>query len=693
MNYNEEYYHALLSYFNPTKAVTNKEHLKGRDSELESALQSISVGDCVIIQGAKRIGKTSLLHILRTVCAEQDHFCVYISFQGVGNYTCQDFSNFLLSEVFASCTVERHSIQSSLIRSFQNLIKELELEKNNKRLLLFMDEFQLTEEMPQAERINFYNLLRNVIDERPIRAGLNKLVVIIATSQSVSELSIGVSSTLASAFAQTIVLGRISEALASEFINAPFADVHKLAASVLESIVHKTGVHPYLVKILLHRLISKHINTITKADEKLLMTQLEAEFEFISNDLKHAHFMMLQHELRELDKVVLNLLLEKKRTLKAICQHELSIKDIKISLEHLEHLQIVENKSGSYHFSNEIYLRWLEQLLKDKVNGQNGKVPRLLIMKGGGVKGLAYVGAIRALENFYSFNWYAGTSAGAIAAVLLAAGYSIDELEEILSNKNFIDFMDASFFKIISNLTHHKGMFKAETFTKWLDQLLSKKLQVSFRVKLKDLPKRVTLYASREEKRALIYDSQDPKTNEIDAAQAVRASMSIPFLFTPQLDSGYEVFDGGLQNNYPVKNILEKNENTPFIGLYLGSAFFEGKPKKTLLNKVISIWSEATDLEALRIYKEDTIVIDTQPIETIDFFIDKTEKTFLVQQGYLSAQQFLLRKNLITNSGWEGESERLQEQRDTLKKKSWKWRRVQLILKILFLRNICWKNS
>jgi len=51
-----------------------------------------------------------------------------------------------------------------------------------------------------------------------------------------------------------------------------------------------------------------------------------------------------------------------------------------------------------------------------------------LIMKGGSVKGLAYIGAPRELEKYYDFDWFIGTSADAIAAVLLAAGYSAEHL-------------------------------------------------------------------------------------------------------------------------------------------------------------------------------------------------------------------------------------------------------------------------
>jgi len=50
--------------------------------------------------------------------------------------------------------------------------------------------------------------------------------------------------------------------------------------------------------------------------------------------------------------------------------------------------------------------------------------PLALIMKGGGIKELAYVGTIEALSQHYRFYWYVGTSAEAVTAVLLGAGYS-----------------------------------------------------------------------------------------------------------------------------------------------------------------------------------------------------------------------------------------------------------------------------
>src|SRR5262245_10146036 len=82
--------------------------------------------------------------------------------------------------------------------------------------------------------------------------------------------------------------------------------------------------------------------------------------------------------------------------------------------------------------------------------------PRALIMKGGGIKGLAYVGALETLTKKYHFNWFIGTSAGAIAAVLLGAGFGTEELEGILKNKNFGDFFDAKWYQQPINFIFYK---------------------------------------------------------------------------------------------------------------------------------------------------------------------------------------------------------------------------------------------
>jgi predicted acylesterase/phospholipase RssA len=270
-----------------------------------------------------------------------------------------------------------------------------------------------------------------------------------------------------------------------------------------------------------------------------------------------------------------------------------------------------------------------------------------LIMKGGSVKGLAYVGALKELEKHYIFNWFVGTSAGAIAAVLLAAGYTSAELEKILSEKNFLDFLDARFYQWPFNLWFYGGLFPADTFMDWLDHLLAYKLDSPTRVRLEDLPHRVTVYATRRDQDALVFDSRDPATKGIYASFAVRCSMAIPLVFMPQRDQGLRVLDGGARNNFPVLALLNSNPGTQFLGLYLGSRTYEGNARKErkgfFVRDLLSMWMESTDREALRLYAAKTVIIDPRPITTLSFRLTNEEKSFLIEAGRASALHYLAR--------------------------------------------------
>jgi len=314
-------------------------------------------------------------------------------------------------------------------------------------------------------------------------------------------------------------------------------------------------------------------------------------------------------------------------------------------------------------------------------------------MKGGSVKGLAYVGALKELEKYYHFNWYIGTSAGAIAAVLLAAGYTADELEEVLSNKNFRDFLDARFYQWPFNLLHYKGIFPADTLQNWMNKLLAEKLEKATQVRLEHLPHRVTVYASRRDEDTLRFDRDDPETKRDFAAFAVRCSLTIPFVFIPQTVQGKRVLDGGMRNNYPIKALLTSHPDTKFIGLYLGARIYEGNAKKErtglLSRELISIWTEASDSKALEEYAAQTIIIDPRRITTLSFNLTSEEKAFLISAGRAAALDFVAR-NMPTSGVTKEEAIRAQDQVEQQRvvlqsKRRAKRRRIATLAIVLFL--------
>jgi predicted acylesterase/phospholipase RssA len=287
------------------------------------------------------------------------------------------------------------------------------------------------------------------------------------------------------------------------------------------------------------------------------------------------------------------------------------------------------------------------------VNSEAAKPTLTLIMKGGGIKGLAYVGALRELTRYYNFNWYAGTSAGAITAALLAAGVDVDGLEAILRRTNFKEvLLDSRRRWLLFNLFIKGGLYPGVKFQAWIGNLLNETLHQPVPVLLNELPTsrtilkhRLTVYASTKNKRTLVFDSHSEVSSGTPVNFAVRCSMSIPFLFISESNAGARTVDGGVQNNYPVDALLKDNPGVDFIGLYLGPEVYEEEERRpsplveTIRDLFTILLNE--DEEVLRAHGDKTIVIDPRPVSTLDFNLSDEEKDFLLKAGRASALRFI----------------------------------------------------
>src|ERR1700722_9742430 len=203
--------------------------------------------------------------------------------------------------------------------------------------------------------------------------------------------------------------------------------------------------------------------------------------------------------------------------------------------------------------------------------------PVNLVLEGGGVKGIGLVGAISVLEEHgFSFVRVAGTSAGAIVGALVAAGFTSTELHELMVSLDYTKFRDASGWEKVvplvkgTDLWFHEGIYKGEYFHTWISEQLATKNKHTFADLRTDagpgVPDneqyRLVVMASdvsQGQLRRLPWDFEDarhPRDGQ-RIADAVRASMSIPFFFRPfplnVYADGPSVFvDGGMLSNFPV---------------------------------------------------------------------------------------------------------------------------------------------
>ncbi len=306
------------------------------------------------------------------------------------------------------------------------------------------------------------------------------------------------------------------------------------------------------------------------------------------------------------------------------------------------------------------------------------------VFQGGGVRGMAFVGAVTEVMKDYEFVNLAGTSAGAIVAGLLAVGYTPAEVEYELTRLKYPRFKDQDWMdrlgaggKALSVVTQF-GIYEGNYFENWFHGLLEKKGKTEFgHVKTDDTREeyryKVQMIASDlSAGKMLVLPTGlddlgiDPDTFSI--ARAVRMSMSIPIFFEPVSlkDSNgrkHTILDGGVLSNYPVWLLDDGTSDPPWptFGFKLLSSAARkleaGQPRETgnIVAYLRAIWDtmfSAVDRHHISVSKGDyarTIGISTEvevdgvkkDITTTDFDVTKAENEALRNNGTRAAEKFL----------------------------------------------------
>ncbi len=196
-----------------------------------------------------------------------------------------------------------------------------------------------------------------------------------------------------------------------------------------------------------------------------------------------------------------------------------------------------------------------------------------LVFEGAGVRGIAYVGALQALEirnKMGQIENVGGTSAGAIAALCVALGYNSQELEKIIQDAKIQHFNDGKFFFVggLARMSRSYGWYRGKSFTKWLEDIIYNKTQnadITFRELHEKRFRNLYVTGTSVNHQKLIVFSFETYP-EMKIKDAVRISMSVPLYFEAVfIDSAGQVLnnknlsgyfdvmvDGGLTGNFPI---------------------------------------------------------------------------------------------------------------------------------------------
>ena len=264
-------------------------------------------------------------------------------------------------------------------------------------------------------------------------------------------------------------------------------------------------------------------------------------------------------------------------------------------------------------------------------------IPYGLVLKGGGVKGLALVGALLVLSDHIKFDVFCGTSAGAMAAVLLAAGYTPKELEDVFKNLDFNSFRNVKLFGKIRNFIRYRTRYNGAGIEDWMNERIRGRTQAVGRPQMADFkPRRAIVYSCSRE--GLIEFDSHGERSSTPAAYAVRCSAAIPGYFGGSAIDGADAFDGGLRENFPFTRFITKHPDKPVIGLCLRAS---DTPKKGKVSQLIDAVTTGDEPEIVRNHADKIVLIDPNPIDTIDFGLDDKDKQFLLAAGRAAALRYL----------------------------------------------------
>jgi NTE family protein len=327
------------------------------------------------------------------------------------------------------------------------------------------------------------------------------------------------------------------------------------------------------------------------------------------------------------------------------------------------------------------------------------------VFEGGGVRGIAFLGALRCFADV-GVRWrkVAGTSAGAITAALVAADFPIDELEGIVGNLNYMDFLTQKTSQLIWNgnpandlrhpiriillllISRQLGQYSSAPFRNWLAQNLAKRnLRTFADVKAdgKHDLKVVASDISRGEMLVLpddldLADLTDPQArslkellaspladrDQFDIAEAVRLSMSIPFFFEPGVlgkpnsPSARKIVDGGILSNFPLwiydfrpnpNQPGKKCPRWPTFGLRLVEQDRRSDKPITgpfdILGAMFRTMMVARDQYHVNQANRDRVIeidVTDAHVTATEFNLANEKKRVLYRLGYLQAKNFLL---------------------------------------------------
>lgn len=220
-----------------------------------------------------------------------------------------------------------------------------------------------------------------------------------------------------------------------------------------------------------------------------------------------------------------------------------------------------------------------------------------LVLSGGGAKGIAHAGVLKALEEHQiPIDYIVGTSMGSIIGGFYAAGYTPDEIKTLALSQDLQDWVDG-----IIDEKYQYSFDERPLDPSWLtvklnfDSVFAASIDPSLdrdyvlNINLAEKLRHASYLSQGSYDRLLvpfraiasnIFTEKEVVLNSGVLYESMRASMAIPLLYRPVRVNGELLFDGGIYNNFPIEPAKKAFDPDVTIGVNVGSKILDQYPKK-----------------------------------------------------------------------------------------------------------------
>ena len=267
----------------------------------------------------------------------------------------------------------------------------------------------------------------------------------------------------------------------------------------------------------------------------------------------------------------------------------------------------------------------------------NKRNKNILVLAGGGMKGIALLGAIKYLEELNlikDIEVYAGTSIGIIISVLIIIGYTSHDIYKFTK----LFDMSKSLEFDINNLFTKYTINDCNNYELILAELLKKK-NINPNINLLELYKLTkkkvigtTVCITTKHTEYISYENYP----ELNIITFMRMSSSVPFIFPPVIYNDKLYVDGGLTDNFPLELFKDRLENV--IGINIISEYFNIKEIKDIIDYFLTIMGIfiTNNIKSFTDKKYKNIVynLNITNTHTFNFNMNNKDKKNMYMEGY-----------------------------------------------------------